>query len=82
MRGAPWACMLSRVHAERVPVRTAQAANVFPMFFWRDTFAAARLDIGERLGQGSFDQAFAKFSRVKCDSALSNHWRGLAAAEK
>ena len=37
--------------------------DMFPVFFWRDTFAKARASIAQRLAGGNFDNAYMQFNK-------------------
>ena len=47
-----------------VPEYDLMWTDIFPIFFWRDTFEHVRKEIGDRLGNGSFASAFKKFNRA------------------
>jgi len=47
-----------------VPEYDLMWTDIFPIFFWRDTFQHVREEIGDRLGNGSFATAFKKFNRA------------------
>lgn len=47
-----------------VPKYDLMWTDVFPIFFWSDTFIHVREEIADRLGNGSFATAYKKFNRA------------------